>query len=91
MAIENWSNIILLQRPSSATTLPARTPLALSLLLIIMSLISMRSETLICTVTSLSICLIQRALGFGGRRRHWYCYMARVLKEKGRRKAGGGF
>lgn len=29
--------------------------------------------------------------GHGGRRRHWYCYTARVLKEKGRRKAGGGF
>lgn len=29
--------------------------------------------------------------GSGGRRRHWYCYTARVLKEKGRRKSGVGF
>ncbi|XP_059636647.1 NAC domain-containing protein 72-like [Cornus florida] len=29
--------------------------------------------------------------GRGGRKRHWYCYTARVSKERGRRRAGGGY
>ncbi|XP_059637004.1 NAC domain-containing protein 55-like [Cornus florida] len=29
--------------------------------------------------------------GRGGRKRYWYCYAARVLKERGRRRAGGGY
>ncbi|KAK9270269.1 hypothetical protein L1049_025846 [Liquidambar formosana] len=31
--------------------------------------------------------------GYGGRRRHWYCYTAKVVKGMGRRwrKAGGGY
>ncbi|KAK6939626.1 NAC domain [Dillenia turbinata] len=29
--------------------------------------------------------------GCGGRKRHWYCYTARVLSEKKRRKGRGGF
>ncbi|KAK6938663.1 NAC domain, partial [Dillenia turbinata] len=29
--------------------------------------------------------------GFGGRKKHWYCYTARVLSEKKWRRGGGGF
>ncbi|CAK9135345.1 unnamed protein product [Ilex paraguariensis] len=29
--------------------------------------------------------------GRGGRKRHWYCFVSRVLKERGRRRAGGGY
>lgn len=29
--------------------------------------------------------------GRGGRRRHWYCYVGRIIRERGRRRAGSGY